>query len=61
MNLVSKLDKIDAELRQEIKLEAKQHDSSHKKAVLMRARCNLQACITDLLELSLPEGVENKP
>jgi len=56
MNLVSKLDKIDQELRQEIKLEAKQHDSSHRKACLMKARAALQDCITSLLELS-----ENTP
>jgi hypothetical protein len=51
-NLVSKLDKIDTELRQQIKLEVDKGDGIKRLAILMRARVGLQDCITNLLELS---------
>jgi hypothetical protein len=56
-NLVPKLDRIDAELRQQIKLEVDKGDGNKKLAVLMRARVGLQDCITNLLELPR-EGVK---
>jgi len=50
-NLVSKLDKIDKELRQEIKLEVDKGDGSRRLPCLIRARADLESCINNLLEL----------
>jgi hypothetical protein len=54
-NLVSKLDKIDKELRQEIKLEVDKGDGNRKLACLIRARADLESCINNLLELPKEE------
>ena len=50
-NLVSKLDKIDAELRQEIKLETERGDGSKRLPCLIRAMADLESCINNLLEI----------
>lgn len=52
VSLVSKLDKIDAELRQEIKIEVLKNNGTRNLACLLRARSDLEACIGNLLELS---------
>ncbi len=52
MNLVPKLDAIDKQLRQQIKLEVEKGDGNKRLACLLRARSDLEACISNLLELS---------
>lgn len=54
-NLVSRLDIIDKELRQQIKAEVLKNDGTRNLACLIRARSDLQACISNLLELPKKE------